>query len=227
MQRLLHPDPRRIKTMFLKMFRCCVPAAHRPLFLRGQYSWQQLSEVKGFIAQVCGFEMTRPDVCTVTALWKDRDSYEKFMRDVHDEIYYNNGQKGTFTDSSVLYASSVLFMPGDADSLRTAVAGAGLLRIADCTVRRDCESHFESVQSDIWLPGMRNARGMLGGVFWKVRDRTVSRYLVTTFWTDLQAHEHYRQEMLPRLREQAEPEKDLTVLRGCEIQLHTDYTVTI
>ncbi len=48
-------------------------------------------------------------------------------------------------------------------------------------VKQENASHFEKVQKEIWLQGMKNSKGMLGGKFSNSANNT-SRYLVSTLW---------------------------------------------
>lgn len=209
--------------MLVKLFRCTVD--HRAAFDRGQSAWRGLAGLPGFVAQAGGWSRPDPARAVIVGFWGDRASYDRFMAADHDRIYADSAQNGTYHDPVTVLAVVVHPMPGSAGGIADAVGRAALLRVADCRVRPGREPHFREVQRDIWLPGMRDTPGMLGGVF----ARGVSdprRYLVLTLWASEADHDAYTRDRLGPLRERARPTDDLDDLTGAVVRLEQRWAVS-
>ncbi len=209
--------------MLVKLFRCTVD--RRNVFVRGQSAWCGLAGLPGFVAQCGGWARPDPDRAVIAGFWGDRASYDRFMAADHDRIFAEAGQRGSFCGSSAVLAESVYPMPGSAGDLADAVGGAGFLRVALCRVRPGREDHFLGVQRGVWLPGMRDAAGMLGGVF--ARDiADPLRYLVLTLWASEADHDAYTRDRLGLLRGRARPADDLDDLAGVGAVLDRGWSVS-
>ncbi|HHN78427.1 MAG TPA: DUF4937 domain-containing protein [Phycisphaerales bacterium] len=208
--------------MLVKLFRCTVD--HREAFARGQAAWRGLVGLTGFIAQCGGWARPGPDRAVIVGFWNDRASYDHFMAIDHDRIYADAAQSGTYHDPTAVLAGVVHPMPGSAEKFTDAVGRARLLRVADCRVRPGREAHFRDVQRGVWLPGMREVHGMLGGVFARVLDDPL-RYLVLTLWASEADHDAYTRDRLGPLRERARPEADVDALDGAGVRLEPAWCV--
>ncbi len=208
--------------MLVKLFRCTVD--QREAFARGQAAWRGLVGLPGFVAQCGGWTRPGPDRAVIVGFWNDRASYDRFMAADHDRIYTDADQSGTYHDPTAVLAGVVHLMPGSAEKITEAVGRAGLLRVADCRVKPGCEAHFLDVQRGVWLPGMREAPGMLGGVFARGLDDPL-RYLVLTLWASEADHDAYSRDRLGPLRGRARPEADVEALEGASVRLEPAWCV--
>jgi len=194
--------------MFLKWVTCSVAEASREAFGSAQQGWSAIVGQPGLVGQVGGWDTATGDA-HILGLWTDRGSYGLFMRDRHDVVANQSGQAQTYRGVHVSVGDAVFTIDGDAPRLPDALTGGVLLRVADCRVDAARRAHFVGEQRDVWAPGMAAAGGMLGGVFTQL---AACRYLVTTLWSDAAAHQRYASEDVPRLRDLAAADDDLTSL---------------
>ncbi|MFY4774384.1 YdbC family protein [Metabacillus sp. RGM 3146] len=87
--------------MLIKWIQCKVSSGQKQLFSKAQEEWAALEKVKGFIGQAGGWSLTSPDEACIVSLWQSQESYEYFMKQEHDEIFLNSGQKSTYKRISV------------------------------------------------------------------------------------------------------------------------------
>jgi hypothetical protein len=91
--------------MLIKWISCSVAISSEVGFSTAQSRWRQLKEVPGFIGQIGGWERT----CTrliahIFGFWSNSACYEKFMDELHDEIYKETQQKGTYESIDIQIA---------------------------------------------------------------------------------------------------------------------------
>ena len=186
--------------MWLKWIRCEVEEDRRADFHRGQCAWSALAPTAGFVAQVGGWDRRKEGTAGILALWRDEQALADFMVEggVHDRIYADSGQAGSFRASQVAAYAPLFAMPGARGTLQSALKEARLLRIAQCRLEEVDHEVFVEVQREIWLPAMRDTPGMLGGLF---AEDGSDGYLVVTAWQHADFHQAYCEERLPGLRE--------------------------
>jgi hypothetical protein len=97
-------------------------------------------------------------------------------------------------------------------------AGGLIGQLGGWDLKHENTDHFENVQKEIWLPGMRNSSGMLGGKFSRSAKNT-SRYLVSTFWNSLENHDDYVENKLLKLKALADVNNDIDSIIGRQIKL--------
>jgi heme-degrading monooxygenase HmoA len=200
---------------FVKWITCSVGESDRERFSVAQRCWSELAGEPGLIAQAGGWDA---GLACILGCWTDRPAYAAFMSDRHDDIAMRSGQAGTYTSIDVATGESVLDIPGRA----AGVADAALLRVADCRLREGRQEHFTRVQRDVWIPAMTVADGMLGGLFSRLGE---DRYLVTTWWSSVQAHQRYATTDVPELRRRAAVDEDIAQLRGHALVLEPEWSV--
>jgi heme-degrading monooxygenase HmoA len=210
--------------MLLKWIRCTVPSRSRTEFSKAQEHWSALSDVAGFLGQVGGWSVARSPVACVLGLWRDREAYKSFMRDVHDAICDRSGQTQTYESIRVVLAQETINMPGSTTRLDKAVAAAGFLRVTDCLVRPGRSTSFVESQRSVWVPGMKAAGGMLAGSFGAV-DASDRGYLVASLWEDEASHARYVQHDLAGLRARAGVDADAKEVVGTLVRLEPGWRV--
>ncbi|WP_228101051.1 DUF4937 domain-containing protein [Paenibacillus donghaensis] len=83
--------------MYFKWVECNVEKAKEDVFSTSQSRWGLLSHVSGLVAQFGGWERTNGFLkAHIFGIWRDRESYNKFMDDIHDEIFKHTQQYGTY-----------------------------------------------------------------------------------------------------------------------------------
>jgi heme-degrading monooxygenase HmoA len=210
--------------MIVKWIVCKVDEERRGAFSRAQEMWRELTGVDGFLGQVGGWEIRDPHLACIAGFWRDRKSYDRFMSDRHDAIFKQSRQEETYRSIRVSLSSRILDMPGCAKTFRQALRDARLLRVAECTVHPGREEHFLRSQETVWLPAMRKADGMLGGVF-TLDVKSTKLYRVLTLWTDESSHRHWSDTQVRRLTEQAGTGNDAENITGRAVLLEPGWRV--
>lgn len=210
--------------MLLKWIMCRVSEQLRVPFSASQSKWRQLSKVPGFLGQFGGWNLKSNEEACIVAMWQDENHYKQFMKQQHDKIVRHNDQMNTYESIDVSLLTPTYDMPGCRESMAASLQEACALRIADCFVKPEREAHFVEMQQEIWIPSMCKAEGMLAGVFSKV-EHEPSRYMVTTLWKSLEAHEEYAEKLVPSLRKNSDVSEDLQQIVGGIVALNNDWLV--
>ncbi len=210
--------------MYIKWIVCTVPKNKKEAFSKAQEKWVKTKEAKGFIAQTGGWNLKNLNEACIISFWKDKESLTNFMNHIHNKIFIKNKQSTSYTSISVSYFNSLLIMGGREISIPLAIKNGQLLRIADCDVQKNKKAHFEKVQKSIWLPSMKNTKGMLGGEF-SVNDTSKLNYLVSSFWDSKINHENYSKLQLPINQKDANINEDLKSIQGKLILLKKSWQI--
>lgn len=208
--------------MIAKWIRCAVPDDQQDTFSQGQARWAPVAACAGFEGQLGGYAEGEAHVF---ALWRGLRAYQGFMERDHDRLAAGAAQGGAYTSIEVDLLQHLLDMPGEQPDLAAALPGAALLRVADCQVKPERELEFCEAQEEVWAKGMAGVPGMLGGAFWSKRGAE-ARFVVTTAWASVEAHDAYVKGALPKLRKAARSDDDLVALRGILLPLLPAWTVT-
>lgn len=80
----------------LKWIRCEVRPDRREAFSLAQEAWASLARVRGFLGQRGGWCESHAGVASLFALWSNAALYREFMSSIHDSVFAESGQKGTF-----------------------------------------------------------------------------------------------------------------------------------
>lgn len=194
--------------MLAKWIRCTV--VDRDEFGRGQQAWDVLRGVHGFDGQRGGWDRDDPNVAHVVAHWADPVSYAAFMTGSHDSLAERQAPSYTGIRVRTFERGQAIGHPPQR------VRGGETLRLAHCVVHVQRVEHFVEAQRSVWNPGMTETAGFRGGIF---AQRGESEFLVVTQWESATAHDAYRREVFPALRDRAEPVRDLASITGCLVEL--------
>ncbi|NUK30113.1 YdbC family protein [Parageobacillus sp. VR-IP] len=82
--------------MLLKWIRCEVDEEKKAAFSAAQETWRDLKGYPGFLGQIGGWNVTKPQEACILAFWENLDYYQSFMSNKHDEIFDRSRQKGTY-----------------------------------------------------------------------------------------------------------------------------------
>ncbi len=204
--------------MFIKWIVCEVEGDQKLSFSKAQEKWRKMATAKGFLCQTGGWDVDNPNLACIITFWETKADLDFFMNSFHDEIFYENRQENTYKSINISYFKTKLEMQGEASSLKKVIWKSHFLRIADCLVMPDKTKHFEKVQKEIWMPGMKESAGMLGG-FFSEEANTKRRYLVSTFWNNEENHATYVKSRLPVFQKLADIKSDLEDITGRKIIL--------
>lgn len=187
--------------MWLKWIVCEVEESQRAAFSAAQEQWSTMIGQSGLVGQFGGWDRNQPDTAGVLGLWENQKSLEAFMAPdgLHDQIYAANNQASAMRSSKVSLFRELFPMHGTFPSQRAAARNASWLRVASCRVADAAYLSFLEAQRQIWLPGMRAAKGMLGGSF---AGDGADGFLVTSLWESEEDHANYCTDILPDLRTQ-------------------------
>ncbi|MCP5061162.1 MAG: DUF4937 domain-containing protein, partial [Ignavibacteriae bacterium] len=196
----------------------------RAAFSKAQEEWVDTKNTKGFIAQIGGWDINNSNEACILAFWEDQNSLKYFMENIHDKIFNNSKQEKTYKSISVNYFNLKFIMHGSEIDLTKRIKNATFLRIADCKVKPNKLNHFEDVQKSVWIQGMKEAKGMLGGEF-SLSGKDSTRYLVSTLWDDANNHKSYVTNILPNLKEKSDVRNDLEKITGKQIFLENSWRI--
>jgi heme-degrading monooxygenase HmoA len=207
--------------MLFKLIVATVPDDLRTKFSESQASaWTGLESVPGFIAQIGGWEIDRPNSAVLVAYWKSEKLYSDFMREQHDSLA--DRQRETYSSLRVA-TGHVIMTIKEADPC-VAIARAGLVRIADLTLRPDSSPLFLAMQFDIWRPGLVSSGGMIGNTLARL-GRLPDRFGSTTFWTSRDALRSFLETVYPALSVQAKLKEQLEEMITYHIPLEPSWSV--
>jgi heme-degrading monooxygenase HmoA len=212
--------------MLLKWIVCQVPAETCASFSSAQRQWTPLNRLPGFLGQIGGWDCASSQQAGILSLWQNEASYRHFMQYNHDEIVEHNSQRETYTSLSVALFGDLFPLPGSQPDFLAALASGTVLRVTVSYLFSEQDQTFIHNQTTIWNPGMAQAQGMYVGVFAQAMDHS-SRYLVASLWSDLQAHQAYRETLFPLLREQANLPQTLQSIHGWVLQLEKTWQVLV
>jgi heme-degrading monooxygenase HmoA len=217
-------------SVLLKLIECVVDPSQTRAFAEAQRTWQSLELVRGFCAQVGGWRddgelRTDAPRAAILGWWRDREAYDRFMRETHDGIVAKSRQNEMYRSIEVSLWDGMDDIPGACADWSDRCHKAGLLRIARCTVRAGRDEHFVNMQRTHWNPGMASAPGMLGGVFGRAADAS-NEYLVCTFWRSVESHRDYRDGIFPGLRADSDVDVDCDFVLGALVTVEPGWVVT-
>lgn len=89
--------------MLMKKVICHVAESQAEEFSKAQSKWRELSQVKGFIKQSGGWHTDEDGHLTavIVGVWENRQCYDEFMANCHDQIFANTKQNDTFQSINV------------------------------------------------------------------------------------------------------------------------------
>ena len=87
--------------MLVKRIVCTVEPHQLGSFHMAQIEWAALRTVEGFIAQLGGWNTSDPSIACIYSFWENRDRYENFMENIHDEIFGHSNQSATYTSIKI------------------------------------------------------------------------------------------------------------------------------
>jgi heme-degrading monooxygenase HmoA len=211
--------------MFIKWIVCEVKKGKKQEFSLAQEKWIKSTGADGFIAQAGGWNLKNKYEACIISFWNSKEQLEHFMDNLHDKIFDKNKQSETYNSITVNHFIGKLDMEGEAASILDAIQIATLLRVADCCLKPEKNAHFENVQKEIWIPGMKNSEGMLRGIFSKAVKNN-ARYLVSTFWNSLENHSYYVDNRLPKYKKRAGVGNDIESMTGRIIELVDSWKIS-
>ncbi|MCM3002982.1 YdbC family protein [Priestia koreensis] len=97
--------------MLTKIINCSVPDSKKDHFSYTQQHWSALAHVNGFIGQLGGWNIDRPNEACIIGVWDDHDSYTDFMKHTHDSLFYQSGQKQTYDSLQVSISEQSYLAP--------------------------------------------------------------------------------------------------------------------
>jgi heme-degrading monooxygenase HmoA len=199
--------------MLFKWITCRVHEHMRDAFFAAQTKWTTLANMPGFIGQLGGWDLKSRNEACILGIWQDQESYNAFMDQHHDRIFQKNEQARTCESIHVALLQPVCAIAGSYENMHQCLRPAEVMRVADCFVLPEREKNFLEVQEKIWNPAMGKAEGILAGSFTRVLNRE-NRYIVTTLWSSVEAHNRYVRKTLPSVSEAACVPQDVQQITG-------------
>jgi len=194
--------------MYIKWIVCRIKDHFEKEFSDAQEQWIETQNSVGFIGQVGGWDLNQNKTACIISFWENESSLIQFMKNIHDNIFFNNSQSKYYNSIEVAYFDSGIKMEGNFDSFIDILNTGKVLQIDDFVVKKEKSVHFETVKNNIWLPGIKQSKRLLGDDFPKVSDK-ISRYLVSTFWESLSNHEKQIKKQFPKYRNESDVNNDI------------------
>ncbi|TYR79314.1 DUF4937 domain-containing protein [Priestia megaterium] len=98
--------------MLTKIIKGSIPANKKSSFSYTQQHWAALAHVDGFIGQLGGWNVEDETDACIIGLWDSEDSYQEFMKQTHDSIFYSSKQDQTYTTLDVSISNPSRFIGG-------------------------------------------------------------------------------------------------------------------
>ncbi|MBO9129656.1 DUF4937 domain-containing protein [Bacillus sp. 165] len=83
----------------MKWIVCSVPNEQTETFSAAQERWKELENIAGFQWQIGGW--TKIGEACILACWKNQNSYDNFMKQIHDQTYLQSNHQNTYDSISV------------------------------------------------------------------------------------------------------------------------------
>ncbi|MDM5188696.1 YdbC family protein [Bacillus sp. DX4.1] len=205
--------------MILKSIFCHVEKEQKELFSTAQEKWRELTKLEGFHGQFGGWN---EETACVFAAWENMNTYQQFMNETHDTIFYNSNQKDTYTLCETELYQSLFDMTET--SFTEVIPNSSFARIAICDVKNGDDQQFLHVQETVWNIGMERSEGMLGGVVGRSLTKP-NRYLVLSLWKDEESHRYYVEEIFPALYELANVSAYVSNVNGKQVTYVDEWSV--
>jgi len=194
-----------------------VEESQKKNFSKAQKQWKIMQNTPGFIAQIGGFNLKTTNEACIVSFWKDKNSLQYFMDNIHDEIFLDNKQSASYSSIFVNYYTQLFTMDAEHSDFNNCILNGTILRVAECETNQEDKIQFIEDQKNSWKPGMKNVKGMLGGQFATKVD--TNQFIVFTFWDNLINHTHYVKYQLPLLKKKAISVNQLLKLEGKIVEL--------
>ncbi|WP_339322137.1 YdbC family protein [Paenibacillus sp. FSL W8-0194] len=194
--------------MLIKRITCQVKSNEVDTFSRLQTNWELINNLKGFIGQIGGWDIKNKLSACIYSFWENKEDYDYFMGNVHDEIVSESNQSRTYSSINVELFEEVNNITGLLDDFISVLRKSKFIRTAITDVKEDRINHFKEVQNQVWNPGMKTTNTMLGGKF-ACSSKDNNRYLTLTGWVSREAHENYTNHLFTNLKLRANTELDI------------------
>ncbi|SNZ15567.1 protein of unknown function [Terribacillus aidingensis] len=178
--------------MLLKRISCQVGTGKKDIFSLGQAAWSQLNTIPGFVGQIGGWDTKDKHIAHLISLWKDTESYQYFMHNVHDEIYENSPQAPFIQNIEVeTYAISIP-LPDAYEETADYLAKSSCIRMERSQFNKLQRGDFTQMR----IPWMLSA-GKVGKVLFGESYKEESIFLTVTGWDSLEDEEWYQANKFP------------------------------
>ncbi|WP_169871242.1 YdbC family protein [Shouchella patagoniensis] len=211
--------------MLLKYVICEVAPHKQEAFSSQQSSWNDLSQVSGFLGQAGGWDNTHVKKAHIISLWENEDHYQSFMENHHDAIYAHSNQAESISTIAVELFKISVPIHGLSDELTAFLHKSSFIRVAQSFIKPFKQALFTEKQKHLWNPRMASTKAMISGVFGE-SCRTNRLFITVTGWTSENEHDSYQLNLLPSLKAQAKTRDDIESIERAAFLPVDDWTVT-
>ena len=130
--------------MYLKWIVCDVKKDKIREFSVAQQKWDRSTVAEGFIAQFGGWNINNKTEACILSIWEHKNHQEKFMNDLHDQIFENNKQLETYNSIRVdhFYVESDL----DSKTIVEMVKESRILIVSDYLSKKSIKYFDETLK---------------------------------------------------------------------------------
>jgi heme-degrading monooxygenase HmoA len=210
--------------LIIKRIFCNVKENQKEEFYEQQMQWKPLSNVKGFLGQIGGWNSKEPLIACVYSFWNNLTDYNQFMEEEHDQIFRKLGQINSYESIDVSLFREKQWIPGKEKDIVHVCKTSNYIRVAISKVKEDNIEHFVEMQRRVWNTGMQNFEGMLGGTFAQSQMKG-NDFLILTGWKSEKDHYNYSKENFPELLKAANTNDDVLELIGEQFKVQEAWSV--
>ncbi len=204
--------------MIIKWIVCNVPESKKEEFSYAQSQWKSLSNIKGFLGQIGGWDSQMSSKAGILSFWKDFKSYRAFMENDHDKIFEKNRQANTYRNISVeIFSKTVTLSGADIiDSLKRAT----LVKVESFTAPATMPGYFEATQKS--LEEGPSYQEVFTSVFSKDKE---NKCLLASFGRSRDSYQKHVDHTFSLLRGQPNSSKESLEIAETLLELEEDWLI--
>jgi hypothetical protein len=178
--------------LLLKRISCQVGVGKKDIFSLGQAGWSQLHTVPGFVGQIGGWDTKDKQIAHLISLWKDVESYQYFMHNVHDKIYESSSQAPSIQNIEVETFVITIPLPGDLEDSADYLTNSSCIRMERSQINKLHREVFIQMR----IP-WRLSAGKVGKVLVGESYKQENVFLTVTGWDRPENEECYQVNKFP------------------------------
>jgi heme-degrading monooxygenase HmoA len=141
--------------MLAKMMTCHVHDNQKDVFSYKQQHWSALAHVDGFIGQLGGWNIDQPTEAFVLGLWDNEETYQDFMKNTHDSIFYKSGQETTYHHLDVDIFKQPQSIGGRYNFFRSSAIETRYMMVTTCKLHENEPLVIEDIIEQLIHPSFR------------------------------------------------------------------------
>jgi Domain of unknown function (DUF4937 len=180
--------------LLLKLISCQVGIGKKDIFNLGQAAWSQLNTIPGFLGQIGGWDTKDNNIAHIISLWKDTESYQYFMNNVHDEMYGNSPQAPSIQNIEVETFEISNPLPDANEEIADYLTDSSCIRMEQSQSNKLQRVDLTQMRIPLMV-----STGKVGKVLFEESYKQENLFLTVTGWDSLEDEEWYQANKFPEL----------------------------